>query len=240
MKNESLNERFSEFVKRFPSCELIDALLTTDSEGKKRADYLLFGRQFILEQKCLEVDPADKPQKFADHLMGEGRFIAYGRVSLNHIFDRLPDGKRLYRNLVHKMTSTIEDQVSKADKQLRDTREIFGIPDAVGVLVLLNQSAANIDPQLIRYRLFDLFKRRNDGSVRFIHTDIVIVIYDLHTVDVGGQKFPRIESYTNSVSRNRDSAERFARELKQRWIAFSGRPYVGVVGKRPIVNFYEH
>jgi hypothetical protein len=83
----NLQERFESFIKTVRGFESIDELLKdVHLEGKKRADYLLWNRQIIVEQKVLVDDPADKPQKFANQLMNEGRFLFYGQVSTDRIF----------------------------------------------------------------------------------------------------------------------------------------------------------
>src|SRR6266446_2962992 len=130
----SLRERFESFVKTLDGFEDIDALLKNcDLPNRKRADYLFSGRNIIVEQKALEVDPIEKPQKFIDQLMAQGRFIAYGQVSTKVIFDKLPDGEELQRQLVLKLSKVLDGLVSRADKQTRDTREIFSIQNAIGV-----------------------------------------------------------------------------------------------------------
>ena len=139
--------------------DIDDLLRETDPLGKKRADYLVSDRTIIVEEKALEIDPSDKPQKYMDRLMGENRFIAYGTVSTKQVFDKLPDGEKLHKTLIHRLTSVLEGIASNADKQTRDTREIFAIPDAAGILVILNQAAQTLTPDLVEYRIQDLFMR---------------------------------------------------------------------------------
>ena len=60
----TLRRRFESFVRNLDGFEDIDSLLRNDtgSAGRKRADYLLLGREVIVEQKALEVNPADRAQ----------------------------------------------------------------------------------------------------------------------------------------------------------------------------------
>jgi hypothetical protein len=69
---------------------------------------------------------------------------------LHPVFDERPDGRQHYMRLAYKVSSVLEKDLSHADKQLRDTRKIFSIPGAVSVVVLLNEGAYDIDPQLTR------------------------------------------------------------------------------------------
>jgi hypothetical protein len=72
-----------------------DLLHGIDLSGKKRADYLVWDRKIIVEQKALVVDPADNPEKFVRDLINEGRLLLYGTTSTRRIFDQMPDGRSL-------------------------------------------------------------------------------------------------------------------------------------------------
>jgi hypothetical protein len=233
-----LKARFQEFVKTLDGFEDIDALLKDhDPPGKKRADYLFSERTIIVEQKTLETDPNDKPQKYMDRLMEENRFIGFGTFSTKQVFDKLPDGDKLYKTLIHKFTSVIEGIASNADKQTRDTRDIFGIPNAAGVLVLLNEAAQILTPDLLEYRMQDLFKTdTRDGSVRYPHYDMIIVISELHPVHVGLTKYIPTKRYINSTARQRERAIAFSEKLTAGWAAFNGVPLIRQINVEPIIR----
>jgi hypothetical protein len=226
--SQSLSARFERFVQTLDGFESIDSLLkTNDPDGKRRADYLCAGRTLILEQKTLKVDPKTKPQKFVDRLMKERGMIVFGTVSTRPIFEKLPDGQKQYRRMIHKLTSVIEAAVSSADKQTRDTRVIFGIPKAAGVLVLLNQEARILTTDLIRYRVHELFKKSAiDGSVRYPHNQVVILISELHPIGKGAVKLLPIETYVNGAGMEPQPAIAYCEMLKARWAQFNGVPLV--------------
>ena len=84
-----------------------------------------------------------------------------------------------------------DDHAAKADKQTRDTREIFGIADAIVVPVILNESAPTLHPDLVRYGLQHVFqKKAPDGSFRYRHNDGVVVISEAHTMTGSGRGMP--------------------------------------------------
>jgi hypothetical protein len=224
-----LKARFQEFVKTLDGFEDIDALLKDhDPPGKKRADYLFSNRSIIVEQKTLETDPADKARKYLNRLMAENRLVGWGTFAVNKdTFQDLPDGERLYKILLHKTTSRLEEIASDADKQTKGTREIFGLPDAAGVLIILNQGAQNLIPELLDYRIQDLFKVDNrDGSVRFPHNDMIMVISELHPVRIGPTTLLPTRRYVNSTARQRERAIVFTDKLTAAWAAFNGVPEI--------------
>jgi hypothetical protein len=226
----NLVERFEAFIKTVRGFESIDDLLKdVHLKGKKRADYLLWDRQIIVEQKVLVNDPADKPQKFVHQLMGQGRILVYGKrkVSTDRIFAGMPDGDEQKRRMFLSITKGLEASIAGADKQTRDTREILSIPDAVGMVVILNVSAPTLHPDLIRYGLSQVFlKRKNADSIRYPHNDGVVMISEAHTdTSRRGRGAPCFSSPTPRA-RSEKLVRAFSDSLVQAWAAFNGVPLV--------------
>jgi hypothetical protein len=219
----NLQERFGTFIKTQRGFENIDDVLRdVHLPDKKRADYLLWERQVIIEQKVLVVDPADRPQKFVDELIQQGRILAYGRVSVERIFAGLPDGDELKSKMIRGITKGVENGVASADKQTRDTREIFSIPDAIGIVLILNVSAPTLHPDLVRYGLSQVLKkRRDDGSIRYPNNDGVVMISEAHTdVSRRGRGAPCFSSPTPHT-RSEPVVRAFSDALIQAWAAFN-------------------
>lgn len=104
-----LQERFELFIRTVRAFESIDELLRDRHlEGKKRADYLLWDRQVIIEQKVLVDDPSDKPQKFIHQLIDKRQMLAYGTVSTNQVFGRMPDGEEQKKRMFLSITKGLE------------------------------------------------------------------------------------------------------------------------------------
>lgn len=224
----TLQERFGTFIKTQRGFESIDELLRdVHLPDKKRADYLLWERQVIMEQKVLVVDPADRPQKFVDELIQQGRILAYGRVSVERIFAGLPDGDELKSKMIRGITKGVEDGFAGADKQTRDTREIFSIPDAIGIVLILNVSAPTLHPDLVRYGFSQVLrKRREDGSIRYPNNDGVVMLSEAHTdVSRRGRGAPCFSSPTPHT-RSEPVVRAFSDALIQAWAAFNKVPLV--------------
>lgn len=225
---KGLKERFETFIQTFDNFESIDELLNNaDPHGKQRADYLLYGRKIIIEQKVLESDPIHKPQKFMDKLIEQRGILVFGRTSTKVIFKKLQDGDRLQRSLILKIAKVVDDCVAKADKQTRDTREIFSIPDAVGILVLLNEEATILNPEIIHYSLSQVFQKKSDnGSLRYPHNNGVILISDLHTLNTAQGKFKTYMTFTSPHGIAADIVRQFSYQLLEAWAKFNGIPVV--------------
>lgn len=224
----NLLERFESFIRTVRGFESVDELLRNKHlEGKKRADYLLWEREVIVEQKVLVDDPSDKPQKFVNELMRKGRVLFYGPVSTNRLFDGMPGGEKQKRRMFLRITKGLEASFADADKQTRDTRDIFSIPRAVGIVVILNLSAPTLHPDLIQFGLSQaLQKRKDDGSIRYPNNDGVVMISEAH-VDIGGRGrgAPCFSSPTPHT-KSEETVRALSDSLIQGWAAFNGVPVV--------------
>lgn len=236
---ESLKTRFEKFISRSDRFESIDELLKgNDPHGKKRADYLLSGREVIIEQKILQADPLDKPQKFVNKLMEERHVIAYGTISTGSVFAKMQDSHRLQRNMLLYITKIIDDDVAEADKQTRDTRDIFSIPNSVGLLVFLNEKATILDPELIGYCLSQIFAKKSpDGSPRYAHNSGVILITEAHYIRMPQGNAPIFLCIRNPNGREADKVFSVSEKLMAGWAEFNGssiiRPHPSVLKKNP-------
>lgn len=224
----NLAARFGSFIKSMSGFENIDTLLQgIHLESKHRADYLLWNRRIIVEQKALVVDPADKPQKFIDRLTAERGLYVAGRTSTDRILAAMPDGEELRSRLYLSVAKILDEKTAHADKQTRDTREIFSIPDAVGILVILNASAPTLTPDLIRYGLQISFQKTNpDGSLRYPHNNGVVVISEAHTVmGPDGRGMPCFAAISPH-GRGKAVVNEFADATIRGWASFNGLPIV--------------
>ena len=220
----TLRARFEAFAQTLEGFENVDDLLKAETiAGKKRADYLFQGRSIIIEQKSLEVDPIEKPQKFVDQLAKERRFLYWGTHSTEAIFRKMPDRDELQRQLVLKIGKVIEDNVRNADKQTRDTREIFKIPGAGGILVLLNEDATMLAPDIVTYALCNSFQKKNGSEYRYSNIDGVFLISEAHPMsEVGFDKVFPILPFLAPETTNQKMVSAFMDLMAVRWAQFNG------------------
>lgn len=228
-----LSERFAAFVEILDQFESIDALLRGDDPtGKKRADYLLGNRRYIIEQKALISNPVGRPQKFVDKLAEKRGFEYFGMRSTHEIFSQQPDAEDLQRRMVLDLARGIDDIVAKADKQTTDTRAIFNIPDAAGILVILNESAGLLQPSVINYALSNVFrKRKPDGTFRYPANEVVIVVSEApRLANVNRRQEPAfpIIYFPSPQRKPRADVEVFSDALARQWAEFNSASLVTI------------
>jgi hypothetical protein len=227
----SLRERFEAFVQTLDGFESIDALLRGgDPQGKKRADYLVRNRQFVIEQKILQSNPAGRPQKFVDKLALERGIRIYGKVSTRQVFSGQTDAVDLQRRMVLDIARIIDDNVAAADKQTADTRLIFNIPDAAGILILLNESAGHLQPDVIHYALVNSFQKKSaPNTLRYTANDAVILISEAKPPKgfPGRLAFP-VLLFLSPQKKHAASITEFSERLIREWATFNNAPLITV------------
>lgn len=170
----------------------------------------------------LEGDPEKKAQRFLNNIIKSRGYLVYGRVSSDVIFSQVADSKNLKRDMIIKLSRTIDDNIANADKQTCDTREIFQLNDAVGIVVLLNEKSRTYDPDVVRYALSNSFKKKNaDGSRRYPQNIGCIFISEAHGLRTPDGLVPYcgVWAYGNGDVDNKMRA--LGAELIDKWFKFN-------------------
>jgi hypothetical protein len=223
-----LKDRFERFMLSTPGVESIDQLLRHGgSPGAERADYLACARRAIIEVKSLDVNPDYKVQGFLDKLGQSGRLPAAGDTTLAELLSKLPDGQALFDEIRERVTKVLDDIVAKADHQTRDTKQTFKITEALGVLVVLNESATVLFPDISTVKLFEMLRKQRDGQLRYVHNQVIILISEAHLIDAGEAvtMFP-ISTLYSEAGNSIPFATTFAENLNRKWAAFNDAGYL--------------
>lgn len=226
----SLKQRFQRFMLSTPGVESIDDLVRpreSELTGCKRADFLACGRQVVIETKSLDVNPVEKIQRFLNGLAHAGRLPKSGDMTLEELLRDLPDGQALYDDLRARVTKVLDDNIARADDQTRDTKGIFNIPEAIGVVVILNENAPLLYPDQSTLRIFEVLRKLRDGQLRYIHNHVAIYISEAHIVDAGdGATMYDMATVYSDTGNVTPFATTFAEDLSRRWAAFNGAGYL--------------
>ena len=174
----SLEQRFIRFLGGLEGAENLDILLSQDTE---RADFLLGHRQIILEIKSLETDPEYKVHdRLREHENRPEYPLFYWPAEVSEILAHLPDGDRISATMFNAVTNSIERGFKKADDQVAATRAELNLPNACGVLTLLNESLGVLTPEAITAKVSQMFNKRGDGNFRYREIAFVWVISESH------------------------------------------------------------
>lgn len=227
----TLNDRFEQFMLSTRGVESIDQLLKQSViEGRQRADYLACNRRVVIEQKSIDVNPDYKIQRFLNTLASAGRLPGCGQTdwTLAELLSKVgPDGSALFDELRERVTKVLDDIIAKADSQTRDTKQTFLIPEAIGIVIVLNEHAQHIFPDIAMVKLFDMLrKRRQNGELRYVHNQVIVLISEAHLInaDDDATRFSMATIYSDAGNEI-PLATTYTESLKQQWATFNNAGY---------------
>jgi hypothetical protein len=225
---QTLKERFEEFILSLNGVESVDRLMAQrDLPGRKSADFLALNRCVIIEQKSLDIDPHHKVPEFFEKHTNLENSVDGDLTALSHLLRRLPEGTKLGIDLYRSLTKGLDDILSYADKQTRDTRKTFFIPDAIGVVVILNDSAPTLEPDIVKAAEM-LRKVTPTNELRYPENHVVILISEVHRIpsDAAVELIPTSTAFSESGGRM-PLATSFAEALLRRWAEFNNALFMG-------------
>ena len=119
--------------------------------------------------KTLKTDPQQKVDNEVEKHRDKDEFpVFYGEVELDKILAHLPDGEGINATILGKITRSIEQAFRSADKQISATKDTYNLNKAVGLLVILNESIDIFNPEVILWKINQMFtKKTTDNHTRY-------------------------------------------------------------------------
>jgi hypothetical protein len=226
----SLEERIYRFAEQHPFAEVIDRLdLTPEQKDAEKADLFFESRTFIAEVKALSTDTSHKINALLEvYEQTEDWPLFYGRRDIGDILPHLPDADAIRKKLYEAVSSAIPELVRKANRQIRVTKQTFGVPNARGILIVLNDLVDILNPEVIAHRIgATLAKKNPDKSLQFPEILEVWIVSEQHMVQLTPtlRAFPEIVMPHPSLPEDALTSE-FLRRIQGFWATFNGLPVV--------------
>ncbi len=231
---DDLEARLTKFLSELQGAEAIDALtIPTEKQDRKRADFLLAGRQLIAEIKSIQDDPSHKIEPLLEPERRRGDFpLFYGSMELDKVLKHLPDGPAIKRRVLQRVVRSVESGFRSADDQIADTKQTFGIPHAEGLLILLNGGVEILSPDVLAWQIARMLQARSetDGTARYPNVNCAWVITETHFMPIQGQRaLPGLLMQSEQVPLS-TSNWNVLNALQPAWAAFNGVPLVKTEG----------
>jgi uncharacterized protein YjiS (DUF1127 family) len=228
ISDRNLEGRFTAFAKTLGGSECIDDLdLTDDQQKAKKADFFFNNREIISEFKSHQTDTSDKIEKILAPYRNTPEWPhLYGNQELHKILAFLPNGKDVNAQIFIAITDSIEGLIESANRQIRETKESFGLSESGGLLVIFNENIAVFTPDVVAHRVRKtLGKKTKTGERRYPHVTVVLVINTGHytqlTPDLKGMPILTIPSGLEDQKKVED----FTSSLLPKWAAFDRQPF---------------
>lgn len=179
ISDKNLEGRFTAFFEALEGVECIDDLdLTAEQERAQKADYFINKRTVITEFKSLQTDTSAKIYAILEPYRKSLNWpIFYGPQDLQTILAYLPEKEEISARIVAAVTDSIEAIIEKANRQIRATKDKFGLSNAGGLLIIFNEEVETFSPDVVSYRVRKSFKKKTKaGDVRFPDVTVVLVV----------------------------------------------------------------
>lgn len=193
-KRPKLETVFFAFLEQRLLAENVDKIVFAPEHSEsKRADYLLDGRNIVIEVKRLDDDRVDAAQTALDAFRASPDWpLNEGEVSMGELGAMHPRGEALLAEIYDTITTSLKRAFEEANRQIRGTKVAIGKPDAMGIVVFLNDGVDYLDPKLASRRLGQLIRQAEaDGSRRYESVDSAIMISWAHTQPGAGDRVVR-------------------------------------------------
>jgi hypothetical protein len=155
-----LETRMAVFLKSEASSESLDSGAFAAMTGSQpKADYLLGSRRIVAELKTINSNPLDRTeQRLKQRLQHPDAPIVFGTVGISRVIEDLPDREVLAKMMVDMAGRPVRRHLQKANDQIAAIKERLQLPDAAGLLILMNDSEPMIDAAAVGYTLKTAFE----------------------------------------------------------------------------------
>lgn len=144
----------------------------SNGQNHKMADYLIADNKIILEMKSLFTDRVGNINEKLNELVKTDGWLAknwYGTVHLEDLIKKHPDSERFRHNVMNFAYENIKTKVIKeANKQICKTKEVLGLNDSIGGVILLNDNVFSHNADYLSDAILYLLATQKYPSVEFV------------------------------------------------------------------------
>jgi hypothetical protein len=216
----TLERRFIAFLKSLPDSECLDSQAFCFPSGTRKADFLLHRRRVIAEIKTITNDPQLKIDRRLDQHLEQTGVVVFGTVQSSQLFEDKDEGAKFHQKILRDITRNTEEMCRSANEQIEETSQHLDI-DASGLLIILNESIAPLDPGVVAYRVCEYLNKKPR------RIDYCLLVFESHQVVGGNGHGSQNQMLVICACR---TAHRFADDyidqLMQRWAEHNGSEYI--------------
>jgi hypothetical protein len=169
-----VEESFNEFVEEFGG-EPVSKLLSKNPPFKN-ADYFFQNRSIVAELKCLEKDTfRDREYRKKMGVLYD-KWVRQGLIPDTLFRPTVIETKNLpmkcQLDVANLLKRPVEQRIKEANRQIKQTKEHFNLPEAKGLLLLVNDGNYSLESDAVMY----LVSRCIKTQFTAIHTVIYFTV----------------------------------------------------------------
>lgn len=200
-----------------------DLALTPAQHAAKKADYFLAERTIVLEMKWLSDARVSAVRRVVGEFQRAPDWPALGaELSRPDGASAHPRGAEFRRRVSDAASRSVLRCARSANQQIRASTRQFGLAGPLGVLLLLNERDAVVDPALLGDATARVLRaRRRDGQRELAQLDTVVIVTAALAADGAHSESLQVV-HADDVARS-ERAETFERTFRTEWSAFRAR-----------------
>jgi len=213
----NVKETFDKFVQEFGG-ELVRNLLPKNKDIPLNADYLFSKESIIAELKCLEKNDYGSKELEKKFNTIHSKWIRNGLVKPGQINTRAIDVPQLplrCQNDLFKLTGRqIIGHIDKANGQIKETKKSLEIPDAKGLLLLVNDGNYLLEHGLALQFIARRLKPAYTSIDKFVYFTV-----NLRALSPNGNM---VKVWFDAHSRENvnEISDTFTNSLRREWLSF--------------------
>ncbi|WP_250623066.1 hypothetical protein [Pinirhizobacter soli] len=215
---DSLEHRFTEFLKSLPDSEWLDTPEFFFPPGIRKADFLLHGRKIVAELKTVTTDQQPKIDRRLEKHVEEAGIVVFGTVASTQLFRDPDESDRFHHKIVRDITRNTEEMCRSANDQIIQTSQHLGI-DAAGLLIILNENIVVLDPGVVAYRVCEYLNKKPRNI------DYCLLVFESHEVSSDGIRQNQMLAI-RACSTAGHLADGYLDLLMRRWAEHNGAEYI--------------
>ncbi|KRE86653.1 hypothetical protein ASG75_00240 [Rhodanobacter sp. Soil772] len=134
------------------------------------------------------------------------------------LFKDQTDSDRFHHKILRDVTRNTEEMCRSANEQIMHTSQHLGI-DSTGLLIILNESIAPLDPGVVAYRVCEYLNKKSR------HIDYCLLVFESHEISNGGDR--QNQMLVICACRTfKHLADGYIDRLMQRWAEHNGSEYI--------------
>lgn len=222
-----LNDRFFEFCRQYPGAEDLDAVEASKHfpRGSKVADFLFEDGGVVSEVKTFTAETSEKLANYMDSVGIGPSQLRNGQHSVRKLFLALDDGEAKYRKAITLATTPISDGLDDAEKQIHDTKVALKLPNADGLLIVLNDEVILAGPSFVKTRIEQRLARTAPDGAPY-HGNVSHILYICEKYTPGEDDAYLNLSLRNPLVPERNALSSFAVKFMTAWAQFNGQSFM--------------
>lgn len=223
MALSQLATKFENFLATIPGAERVDDLAkNANLERTKRADFLFENRTIVCELKSLETRTNRKGNAI---LRSSGIQVPEGGAWVFDLLGNRTDRDELYDRVVNAGTTPLVDGLADANRQIKATKEAFGLKSADGLLIIFHSTVEDTHPNVMVRRVIQRFAKKDaSGRPYHDHINLVCIFSEKHKMELpSGDLADVVIPLTNPRIPAQHNVVAFTKSIHERWAAFNSR-----------------